>query len=114
MATAPAGARVSQRFDTRISQAQSAIQLAVSQRPGIGGDCGAAKFQAQPTVVIEPSARPLHPSPRRLSLGKTLNFLPETAPEGRKIAASFGRMRVKTDHKPARVVRPPAAHRRAR
>jgi Transglycosylase len=63
VATVLAGARVRQRIGTRVGQAQRVVQFAVSQQPGIGGDRGAAKFQQQTTVEIEPesafSASPL-------------------------------------------------------
>jgi hypothetical protein len=56
VATVLAGGRVRQRFGTGVGQAQRVIQLAVSQQPGIGGICGAAKLHQQTPVEIEPQS----------------------------------------------------------
>jgi hypothetical protein len=56
VATVFAGARVGQRFGTRIGQAQRVIQLAAGQQPPIRGDRRTAKLQQQTTIEIEPQS----------------------------------------------------------
>jgi hypothetical protein len=83
VATVLAGARVGQRIGARVGQAQRVIQFAVSQQPGIVGDCGAAKSQQQTTVEIEPQRTPIRFTRRArhcrpISIPrKLLNFNPE-------------------------------------
>jgi hypothetical protein len=59
MAAVLAGARIGEQVTGRVGQAESVIQLAIGQQPGVRRDRRAAKLQPQATVEIEPQRTPV-------------------------------------------------------